>query len=224
MSTLCIFAKAPVPGRAKTRTQTLLSAEQAGQLQGCLTRDTLAMSRGRARRVLYVAEGLDHPFLVELAAAEEVAREPQRGDDLGARMATALRECGAEAGAPVCIIGTDSPHLPPEVLDQAFAALARVPVVLGPAGDGGYYLIGARGPLPPIFDQMRWGTEEVLAETLRRLEAAGLPYELLPFWYDIDLPADLRLLAAHLPALQRARPGTCAATAALLAELGLLAR
>jgi hypothetical protein len=221
MNTLGIFAKAPIPGKVKTRTQSLLRPEQAAQLQAALLRDTLAMSRGVAeRRILFVAEGLDHPVIQEVAETERVELIPQEGSDLGARMARALVQAGCESGA-ACLIGTDSPHLPPEHLAGAFAALRENPVVVGPAGDGGYYLIGARGALPPIFDGVAWSTAAVFPETLRRLETAQSPYAVLPFWYDIDLPDDLRMLSAHLPALRRARPETCQHTGALLREWGL---
>ena len=115
-------------------------------------------------------------------------------------------EVGEGDDAAVVVLGTDSPTLPPALVDAAFAALARVPVVLGPATDGGYYLLGLRGLLPPLFAGVAWGTDAVLPHLLETLHAQQIPFELLDFWYDIDRPADLRLLRALAPTLPHPRP------------------
>ena len=99
----------------------------------------------------------------------------------------------------VVIIGTDSPTLPPRFVDEAFGLLEQQDVVLGPACDGGYFLIGARGTAPRVFPQeMPWGTETVLTKTMARLVEQGVSFGLLPFWYDVDRPEDLSLLKLHL--------------------------
>ena len=108
------------------------------------------------------------------------------------------------------LIGTDSPTLPAAIVRRGFARLARADCVLGPATDGGYYLIGAREPLPrSLFASMPWSSGTVGAETLRRARDAGLRVALLPTWYDVDDEAGLARLAADR-ALSRA-PHTRAA-------------
>jgi hypothetical protein len=134
----------------------------------------------------------------------------------------------------VTIIGSDSPTLPVEFLCQARSFLGRdaggVDVVLGPAGDGGYYLIGMRRHLPePFAAGMPWSTPLVLPMTLERLAESGVRAALLPFFYDCDTPEDLRLLCAHLRyAAQPSAPSAlladpaAASTYEALRELGLL--
>ena len=112
------------------------------------------------------------------------------------------------------LIGTDSPTLPAAIVRRGFARLARADCVLGPATDGGYYLIGAREPLPrSLFAGMRWSSAAVAAETIHRARETGLRLALLPTWYDVDDGAGLARLAADR-ALTRA-PQTRAALSRL---------
>ena len=98
----------------------------------------------------------------------------------------------------VVIIGSDSPTLPVEYIEQAFDALARAPVVLGPARDGGYYLIGlATGVLPPIFSDMPWSQPTLFNATRQRLSDAEIPLSVLPEWFDVDQLADWREVAVE---------------------------
>jgi rSAM/selenodomain-associated transferase 1 len=208
---LGIFTKAPIPGKVKTRTHSLLSPEEAAKLHRALVLDTLQVSRGVAeRRILFVAEGVDHPFIQEAATHESLEVVPQEGKDLGARMQNAFQYAGASSGNAVCLIGTDSPHVPKQFLVDAYSALQTKPAVLGPANDLGYYLIGLCGGVPPLlFSDINWGSAEVLPTTLQRLEALKMAYSLLPFWYDIDTPQDISFLQKHLPALLREDPSRC---------------
>lgn len=212
---LMVFAKAPTPGRVKTRLQPPLTPTQAADLHAAFVRDVVERHQ-RPDRVMTVwrAGDLDHPLWRALG----VPRATQAAGDLGARMAAAF---AAELGddARVVVLGTDSPTLPPALVDAAFEALDDVPCVVGPANDGGYYLLGARGAAPPVFDGMPWGTDAVLPRTLAALTAAGVRHRLLPFWYDVDRPADLALLRAHLPALIAAGDPPPRHTMALLEHL-----
>ncbi len=207
---LAIFARAPVPGQAKTRLAPALGAQGAADLHAAFVADVVERHRRPGRAITVWRDG-PHPLFDALG----VALADQPPGDLGARLAA----CAARE-APVVVLGTDSPTLPPAHVDAAFAALAEVPVVLGPAGDGGYYLVGVREDAPPIFDDVPWGTDRVLAHTLRRLQRASCRYHLLEFWYDVDRPADLALLAAHLPALEAAGVPVPPRTRAVLSALG----
>ncbi|MHC4838137.1 MAG: TIGR04282 family arsenosugar biosynthesis glycosyltransferase [Planctomycetota bacterium] len=192
---LCVFAKAPVPGRSKTRLAPALGEEGAAALHAAFVRDVVDR-HARAGRAVTVWRAGDpaHPFWATL---DEPQRD-QAGGHLGARMAHALAVSLTDASR-VVIIGTDSPTLPPSLVDAAFDALRENACVVGPAFDGGYYLIGARGGVPPVFCDIAWGTGTVLGDTLAGLRAASVRYQILPFWYDVDRPDDLALLRAHLP-------------------------
>jgi hypothetical protein len=96
------------------------------------------------------------------------------------------------------VIGTDSPTLPVHMVDVAFQTLSSVDVVLGPTRDGGYYLVGAARRVPPIFDTIEWSTNRVFSQTVGRLQQAGLAWEQLPPWYDVDEPCDLLRLRDDL--------------------------
>ena len=96
------------------------------------------------------------------------------------------------------LFGTDTPSLPPRLLARSVALLRRAPVVIAPSLDGGYYLVGVRGPMPEIFRAIAWGRSNVLSETVARLRRTGTRYALGPAWYDVDRWSDVALLAAHL--------------------------
>ncbi|MEZ4475185.1 MAG: TIGR04282 family arsenosugar biosynthesis glycosyltransferase [bacterium] len=197
-----IFAKAPEPGQVKTRLVPALGVEGAARLHAALLADVAERHQRPGRVVtLWRAGDLAHPIWTTLGLP--LATQPD--GDLGDRQRAAFAAEGAD-GAAVVVIGTDSPTLPPALVDAAFAALARVPVVIGPATDGGYYLLGLRGLLPPLFTGVAWGTDAVLPHLLETLHALRISFEVLDFWYDIDRPADLRLLRALAPTLAHPRP------------------
>ncbi len=102
------------------------------------------------------------------------------------------------------VVGADSPTLPPEYIHRAFSLLDEADVVLGPAWDGGFYLLGCRHRVPPIFDGISWGTERVLAQTVAALAGPEWRLALLPPWYDLDTPADWSMLCGHIAAMRRA--------------------
>jgi uncharacterized protein len=128
----------------------------------------------------------------------------QRGADLGSRMANAVDDLIRPDGGTVMILGSDSPTLPAETVDQAAERLKDCPVVLGPSADGGYYLVGTTRADLPIFDRIAWGESTVLAETLRRLRESAIDASLLPMWYDVDTADDLAWMAEHIQWLARA--------------------
>src|SRR5205823_3468783 len=137
--------------------------------------------------------------------------------DLGERLALAFA-VGCQDGASVVIVGSDTPDLPPARIGAAFAALESddVDVVLGPAVDGGYYLVGARRLYGCLFDRIPWSTGDVLQETLQRAASASLKVHLLPLWEDVDTPADLERLRQRLSV---SAPRTAPVTARLMAEI-----
>jgi rSAM/selenodomain-associated transferase 1 len=214
---LQLFARAPVAGRAKTRLSPVVGTEGAAALYAAFLRDTCATvaRAGGFEASLWVAGDPDHPTLAE----HGLPRRAQRGDNLGERMHGALREGLAVADAAF-VLGTDLPTLPAGHLRQAARALRGADVVLGPAADGGYYLIGVRGPAPralsALFSGVRWSSPHTLSDTLALSARAGLRVATVGPWYDVDRPEDLSLLRLHL----RLDPTLAPATRAVLAESG----
>lgn len=208
---LYIFARAPEPGRSKTRLIPRLGAAGAAALNAAMIEDVLALTRAvGARRVLAAADRPDHPFLAEMAAREGIPVVAQCEGDLGARMAAALA-AGLNEAERVCIIGSDSPTLLPAQIAAAFARLDTADVVLGPAEDGGYWLIGSRRPLGQVLADTVWSTPTVLATTRARVEQAGLRVALADLHWDVDEPSDLERLGRVLAAEPRLAPATRAA-------------
>lgn len=194
---IAVFARAPVAGQAKTRLIPLLGADGAAALQQRLIERTLATACAvpAARVTLWVAGDPAHPFVAAVAARFGVAVASQRGGDLGARMHHAFEATGAAQ----VLIGTDCPQLSAQDLSEAAAALATHEVVIQPATDGGYVLIGLTRPQPPLFESIDWGGPQVLQQTRARIAALGLSCALRPTLDDLDTPADLqRALAAGL--------------------------
>ena len=116
---------------------------------------------------------------------------PQRGRDVGERMERAFRKAFRDGFDRVVLVGTDCPGLTAAILTRAFRLLDRHPVVLGPAADGGYYLVGLQMPVPAVFRNMPWGTSRVLSRTTRILRSLGIAVASLPQLADIDRPEDL---------------------------------
>jgi rSAM/selenodomain-associated transferase 1 len=200
---LGVFAKWPQPGRVKTRLAAATSAAWAADAALAFLRDvTDRLTAVDARRVLAFAPPDAGPLLAGVVGGR-FALVPQADGDLGRRLSAFIEGQLADGAESVVVVGTDSPTLPVPHVEEAFALLARADVVLGPATDGGYYLIGCRR-LPPIFDGIAWGGPTVLTETVARLADPEWRLALLPPWYDVDTLDDWRMLRGHLAALRRA--------------------
>jgi rSAM/selenodomain-associated transferase 1 len=205
---LGVFAKKPTPGAVKTRLASATSPAFAAEVAEALLLDTLdRLSIVAARRVVAFAPPEATVYFEGIAMGRYLT-EPQSEGDLGARMARFFQhQLGVSKRA--VLVGTDSPTLPVEFIEDAFERLKTVDLVLGPATDGGYYLIGCRGRnLLPIFEGVSWGRDTVLKETVMRLPADSRLELLLP-WYDVDTLQDLEMMAGHLKALRRAGKDPC---------------
>ena len=194
---ILVFAKAPRAGTVKTRLIPALGPEGAAALHRLLTTHTVAtLSRSRlAPLTLCVTPDVDDDFLRALARRAGMALEAQVDGDLGRRMAAALRRAQTES-EQVLLVGTDCPNLDELYLGAALAALeSGVDVVLGPAEDGGYVLIGLSRPVDErLFKDIDWGTDRVLEQTRARLAALGWSHRELPTRWDVDRPEDLARL------------------------------
>lgn len=206
---LLLFAKVPVPGRVKTRLIGFLTPEQAAQVHAACLRDALELCervRGAAPHLYVEGPASGANFGWWRRARPNWRVRPQRGCNLGERLAGAFSRAFAEGYSPVVAIGTDTPWMGAPRICSAFAALHSCDVLLGPTEDGGYYLLGARRNLPAIFRGISWGTRRVCVETLRaaRLERAAV--RLLPRDFDLDRPADLERAAQLLQKHPRRAP------------------
>jgi uncharacterized protein len=195
---LVVIAKAPAPGRSKTRLCPPCTPREAAALAAAALADTLGAvaATPSRRRVLALDGELDRPP----GGFDVIA---QLGDGLGERLAHAL---GA-AGGPALVVGMDTPQLTPIDLSLAAARLAGpgVDAVLGPARDGGYWTIGLRTPDPAVFDGVPMSSARTGAAQLRRLEALGLRVARLPVRRDVDTIADARSVAWEFPHTEFAR-------------------
>lgn len=204
-SALIVVAKEPVPGLTKTRLCPPFSAGQAAEFYRCLMLDTLALV-GRLRMadhiLAYTPPGARSLF--EDLAPDGFALVPQRGADLGERLANALAHHFELGYRRVVVMNSDGPTLPLAYLEEAFAALDGADVTLGPGHDGGYYLIGMKALHVSLFQGIAWSTESVVPQTMELCQSLGLAAHELPEWYDVDVEADLGRLfsdAARDPAL-----------------------
>jgi rSAM/selenodomain-associated transferase 1 len=201
---LLIFTKAPEPGKTKTRLLSYLSAPAAARLQEVMTNDILrATAPLKANRFILAAPNARHPYFKDIAARSALPCRDQVGTDLGERMENAFQQFFKEGFRKVVIIGTDAPTLSIALIEEAFRRLTDLPVVLGPSADGGYYLIGLRGPVPGLFQGIAWGTAQVLSRTLEILEARAIDRLLLPLWRDLDRPEELAPLLGEIESLRK---------------------
>jgi uncharacterized protein len=197
---LGVFAKQPIAGQVKTRLATLRSPAWAGRVAAAFLEDTLDRLATIAPRRIIVYAPADSTGFFASVAGERYELAAQASGDLGQRLESFFQYAMAAGAEQVVVVGTDSPTLPVEFVHRAFASLDRADVVLGPACDGGYYLLGGARSLPPLFAGVPWSTADVLRETVRRITG---PLELLPPWYDVDTPADWSLLCGHVLAMRR---------------------
>lgn len=198
---LIILAKAPLPGQVKTRLCPPLTPDEAATLHGSFVLDVLERSRDAQRRArvpfdryVWCSPSADHVYFKILGARHGVGLDTQRGDDLGARMLDAFETLFARGHGRVVMVGTDLPTLPPRRVNEAVERLEDHDVVLGPATDGGYYLIGLRRVVPALFRDIPWSTPNVLARTRSLAAEQRLRVALLAPERDIDRLGDLQAL------------------------------
>ena len=198
---LVIFAKAPIPGQVKTRLCPPLTPDEAATLHGSFVLDTLERSKVAAAklklpldRYLACAPSSALVFFKIMEERQGVKLIDQVGEDLGARMNQAFETMFARGYQRVLIVGTDVPTLPLDQYKQALALLETNDLVVGPALDGGYYLIGLKRPAPDLFRGLPWSTDQVLRLTQEKAAELGLKTALIPPWRDVDTIEDVQAL------------------------------
>ena len=228
---LVLFMKAPRPGTVKTRLAPRVSVGGAAALYRAFILDTLHLAQRIGGASLFVAWTPDDGR-AELQSAlgnPDVNWFEQRGGHLGERLSNAFAALLQKEGDKTVVLGGDSPLLPHAFIEEAFNALDHHDVVLGPAADGGYYLIGLGGSggpggpgesggpggsggsgrrrrasdhYPRLFESIHWGTERVLRQTRTAIRASGLSCRELPIWHDVDRPGDLDRIAREIRSLR----------------------
>ena len=202
-SPVLLFVKAPVRGRVKSRLASALGEDAALELYESFVRDILATIDAGGHDCTVCV----HPPDARERVAEWLGRHrrclPQRGDDLGSRMEHAFRDAFAAGASRAVLIGSDIPDLPGQVFTEAFAALQDHDAVIGPAADGGYYLIGFRSDAfrPEVFRDIAWSTDRVFRDTRDQFTRIGSRVFVLRQWQDVDTIEDIR-------SLQRRASGT----------------
>lgn len=205
-TTLGMLAKYWQPGEVKTRLASAIGAEHAGQVYRAFVELMLARFQQVADCRVLAVTPVERVREFQQLAGQAWRVVPQSSGDFGQRMEAFFEDRFRQGAQRVVLIGSDTPTLPSSYVAEAFVRLRTAPVVLGPADDGGYYLVGATNRVPPIFTEITWSTSLVWEQTVECLRAADCPFATLPPWYDIDDAESLERLrlellrdAAHQP-------------------------
>jgi rSAM/selenodomain-associated transferase 1 len=237
---IAVMAKAPQPGRSKTRLTPPLTPEQAAALSAAFLRDiteNLALAGQMVPIhgfIAYAPLGLEELFDghiadgTRLVLADGSPEMPPKVQGFGRCLLHAIQSLLASGYGSACVLNSDSPTLPTSVLVRAADLLGEPGdrVVLGPADDGGYYLLGLKTAHAHLFEDIAWSTDSVAERTIERAQEIGLELVTLPAWYDVDdAPSLYRLIDgfedATLPEEPDLRPFTAPATSTFLEPLGL---
>ena len=191
---LIVFVKNPIPGRVKTR----LAKDSGNAKAVSVYKQLLAYTRKiiaplPARLAIWYGDTINHD---DLWNGLDKHQQPQ--GDLGERMSGAV-EHAFRTSSKVCIIGSDCPQLRTEILQDAFDALENHDFVIGPAHDGGYYLLGMRAFQPSVFEMIDWSTPAVLSQTITHINELHATYQLLPMLRDVDDVDDMHALGIIIP-------------------------
>jgi rSAM/selenodomain-associated transferase 1 len=192
---LIIFQKNPELGKVKTRLAATIGNDNALKIYNILVEHThrLAGQLSGITKYLFFSNFIDND-----AHWQEYKCKVQSGDDLGLRMYNAVQECKAEGADSIVVVGTDCFELELDILRDAFVQLESADYCIGPAEDGGYYLIGVNSPDESVFLGKTWSTENVFKEAKESIEEAGKTLAVLPVLSDVDYEEDLKSLKQYL--------------------------
>ena len=213
-----LFARDPVLGQVKTRLNSLLDNETILKLYICFLEDSLAKIQevGNVDCFVGISPENNSGFFNQKKSLG-ITLFSQEGKDLGDKMRQAFIDRFRQGYNNVVIIGSDSPSLPVSYIKKALDSEEKL--VLGPSIDGGYYLIAMKGKVAEVFKGVSWGTDKVLNETLQLIQDGGISFELLPIWYDVDFPEDLKFLKTHLMLIAQAGLSDGGMTKSILDEI-----
>ena len=194
-SSILLFIKPPQRGKVKSRLASAIGEESALDIYRAFVLDIVGTLK-KGNHTLTIAFYPEDAEAVVNWLGKDLVYIPQKGIDLGARMRHAFHNVFSQGYEKAVLVGSDIPDLPPEIIDEAFSALEEKDAVIGPASDGGYFLIGFKKNtfLPDIFHGIAWSTDSVYRETMKVFEKAGHRVHILPEWKDVDTLDDLRSL------------------------------
>jgi rSAM/selenodomain-associated transferase 1 len=188
---LLVFVKHPEPGKVKTRLAEDLGAEKAAQIYSHMAKTIINnVSKSTEYKTLVFFDPPERKKDIEKWLSKNYELFPQEGKSLGERMETAFRKAFSLGAEKTVIIGTDCVEISKGIISQAFDSLDEMDVVLGPAEDGGYYLLGMKKLIPEIFDDIGWSTSHVLDQTIDKIKKKGRKFGLLEILRDIDTITD----------------------------------
>ena len=193
---ILVFVKYPTPGMVKTRLAEELGGERAAELYKRFVADILDTLGELDVRLKILFSPPDTEKNFRLWLGDEYTYARQDGENLGQRMKNAMGNALDNGFNKALIVGSDSPDVPGDYVEEAFSSLDECDAIIGPCSDGGYYLIGfsKESFLPEAFEDIDWSTSEVLEQTVDKLEMHGRKVHLLQQWYDVDTLADLEAL------------------------------
>jgi hypothetical protein len=192
-----VFVRNPVLGKVKTRLARTIGDDRALEIYHALVSHTVGVSLSvNCDRAVFFSDHIDND---EFWPKEDFRKEVQQGEDLGVRMMNGFSRAFRWGYKNVAIIGSDCPELSSKIIETAFSELNDHDVVIGPASDGGYYLLGMKKLHPQLFVSKQWSTENVMLDTVLDLKKNNLSYALLETLSDIDEEKDLSLLHKILP-------------------------
>jgi len=198
---LCVFTKSPVPGQVKTRLLPVLTAEQACDVHKKLLNHCVSQVQHADWQCQLWSTDVQHTYIRELAQRHAMSLHRQKGEDLGDKMRHAVNQSLINFSY-VILIGSDCPSIDVKLVSAAIKSLQTGnEVVLAPADDGGYVLIGMSIGAGSLFNEIEWGTDQVLTITRERLALAGVRWHELEMQRDIDRPEDLIFLQQQYPEL-----------------------
>jgi len=200
---LILFAKEPKNNQVKTRLRPYLATGSTEGIYMAFFRDMVEIARQvqcKNRLIAYESDNENPEFIQKVAPDFKIIK--QTGKDLGERMYQIFWWILHHKAHHVIIIGTDIPTLPPENLQMAFKQLSHHDIVLGPSFDGGYYLIGSKKPYREIFENIDWGSNRVLNQTVCKINKMHLKAAFIPRWYDVDDQDGLNRLKKDLKGKQ----------------------
>lgn len=186
---LIIFVRSPVYGKVKTRLARDIGDEKALEVYHLLLKHTYDITIPlNCRKFVYYADEVTDP---DLWSNSGYSKKPQSGKDLGERMHHSFNEIFAQGFKKVLIIGSDCYQLTTAILEKAIYLLDQNSAILGPAKDGGYYLLGLRTFIPEVFTGKQWSTDQVAAQTINDFSILNIPFALLQELSDVDELSDL---------------------------------
>lgn len=202
------MTKVPIAGTVKTRLQPVLAAEQCAALAECFLRDTVNKVNSLKIKLIIAYSPIEkRDVLLEILPEYDNFIE-QKGANLGEKMFHAFEFAFSNNADSVVLIGTDSPTFPKELIVEAFENLSENDAVLGATTDGGFYLIGLRRLKKESFENIEWSSPRAFEQTARNTEKADLTLSLLPIWFDVDTPEDLKRLKNDLTKNPNIAPAT----------------